>query len=112
MMKPRIKSVLWEKTLETVTHEQFTALLLSATSNRSRHVVASKGGWLSMALKRLSFLPIVSCLLLAYSPSQTTNGLITGAVTDASGAFLPGAQVNVTNLGTGLNRATTTNSSG
>lgn len=47
------------------------------------------------------------CLVLAtllasiQSPAQTTDGLITGTITDSSGASIPGAQVDVTNEGTG-----------
>ena len=58
---------------------------------------------------RLSF---VVCLCLAPLSAQTTNGLITGVVMDSTGAFVPGAQISVTNLGTSLSRTTTTNDSG
>jgi hypothetical protein len=62
--------------------------------------------------KRFSYLPLILCLFLGYSPAQTTNGLITGTVTDSSGAVMPDAQVTVTNVGTSLTRNTTTNSTG
>ena len=62
--------------------------------------------------KTLSFLSIAVCLFLARSPAQTTNGLITGTVTDSSGAVVADAQISVTNQGTGLIRMTGTNGSG
>ena len=62
--------------------------------------------------KRFSYLPLILCLLLVHSPAQTTNGLITGTITDLSAAVVPDAQVTVTNVGTGLTRNTTTNSTG
>jgi hypothetical protein len=60
---------------------------------------------LSLLLAILSF----SAML---SEAQTTNGLITGLVTDTTGATLPDAKVSATNVGTGLSRVTTSNSTG
>ncbi|MGC1299301.1 MAG: carboxypeptidase-like regulatory domain-containing protein, partial [Alloacidobacterium sp.] len=62
--------------------------------------------------KKFSYLPLILCLFLGHSPAQTTNGLITGTVTDTSGAVVPDAQVTVTNVGTSLTRNTTTNNTG
>jgi hypothetical protein len=62
--------------------------------------------------KKFSFLPLFLGLFLGHSPAQTTNGLITGTVTDSSGAVVPDAQVTVTNVGTSLTRNTTTNNTG
>ena len=58
-------------------------------------------------------LVVVSIFFLAVlSPAQTTNGLMTGTITDAAGAVVAGAQVNVTNQGTSELRTTTTDSNG
>lgn len=52
--------------------------------------------------------------LLAIQPSraQTTNSLVTGVVTDPSGAVIAGAQIDMRNQGTGLLRSTTSGSDG
>jgi hypothetical protein len=50
--------------------------------------------------------------LVMHSPAQTTNGLMTGTITDASGAVVAGAQVNITNQGTSELRTTTTDANG
>ena len=47
-----------------------------------------------------------------HSQGQTTNGLITGSVTDSTGATVPGAVVTVTNPATGVPRTATSNESG
>jgi len=56
------------------------------------------------------------CLLLAASVAQAqgvgTSGEITGTVTDASGAVLPKATVNVVDTQTGLKRTVVTNDTG
>jgi hypothetical protein len=62
--------------------------------------------------KGLAVLALVSGVFLADSPAQTTNGLITGEVTDSTGAFVPGVQITAVNQGTGLTRNTVSNSSG
>jgi hypothetical protein len=54
----------------------------------------------------------LALLSLANLPAQTTNGLITGEVTDSTGAFVPGVQVTAVNQGTGLTRNAVSNSSG
>ena len=63
-------------------------------------------------LSSIASIVLVVTLLGAQSPAQTTNGLMTGTITDTSGAVVPGVQVNVTNQGTTELRTTTTNSSG
>ena len=44
--------------------------------------------------------------------AQSDSSSLTGAVTDASGAFLPNAKVTIRNLGTGVENILTTNESG
>src|SRR5436190_23785769 len=46
------------------------------------------------------------------APAQTSNGRISGTVTDTSGSVIHGAKVTVTNEATALTWKTTTNSSG
>ncbi len=57
---------------------------------------------------------VVLCVLLstAMLVGQTFRGTILGSVTDSSGAFVSGATVKVKNLGTGLERTTTTSANG
>ena len=62
---------------------------------------------------RKTCLIVVSILFLViHASAQTTNGLMTGTITDSSGAVVAGAQVNVTNQGTSLLRTTTTDGNG
>jgi hypothetical protein len=61
-----------------------------------------------------SLLAPLFCLLVASSlPAQVgTEGSILGVVTDGSGGVIPGAEVIVTNLNTGLKKTTLTHESG
>src|SRR5690348_15787723 len=52
----------------------------------------------------------VACLTLSYG--QTPTGQMTGALKDASGAAVPGADVLVINVDTGVPRNTTSNDEG
>ncbi|HSA93996.1 MAG TPA: TonB-dependent receptor [Terriglobales bacterium] len=55
------------------------------------------------------------CLLLALTftaAAQIQNGQFTGLVTDPTGAAIPNATVKITNTGTGLSTAVTTNEAG
>jgi hypothetical protein len=63
-------------------------------------------------LSSIVLIVLIAFLLGAQSPAQTTNGLMTGTITDAAGAVVAGAQVNVTNQGTSELRTTTTDSNG
>src|SRR5207302_5114253 len=44
--------------------------------------------------------------------SQTVQGVITGTITDPTGAVVPGATVAITNVGTNISQTTTTGSDG
>src|SRR5580692_4437057 len=115
-MNLRIKAVSWEITPQASADRRLMAPLSPEEASQTLWTVSSgatgKCRGLFRTLKLLSFLSVVSCLLLAYSPAQTTNGLITGVVTDSTGAFLPGVQINVTDLGTGQSRNTVSSSNG
>lgn len=50
--------------------------------------------------------------LSALMPAQTFRGAISGALTDASGAAVPDASVQLTSPSTGLKRSTLTSQSG
>jgi carboxypeptidase family protein len=55
---------------------------------------------------------LAACLLPASLAAQAVTGTILGAITDSSGAVMPGVTVTLTNAGTGLVRAVTTDSNG
>jgi hypothetical protein len=55
---------------------------------------------------------LVVLALATPAVAQTVTGRISGTVTDSSGGVLPGATVTVTNEGTGLSRASVTDTSG
>ena len=68
---------------------------------------------LSYVLLRTVALLLTTVLLVsAHLSAQGTSATVTGAVTDASGATLPGATVSYTNLATGVKANATTNESG
>jgi hypothetical protein len=60
-------------------------------------------------LTLLTFILVVLCAALC---AQTPSGIITGTVTDASGAVVPNAKVTITNQATGVNRAVLANAEG
>ncbi len=64
----------------------------------------------SRAILVLGFL--VFSPLVLWSQNAITTGTISGRVTDASGAAIPGANVVATNVGTAVTVATTTNAEG
>lgn len=67
-----------------------------------------------MRLRTFVFL-VVALLFLASGGavwSQTVQGVITGAITDPTGAVVPGATVTITNVGTGISQSVTTGSDG
>ncbi len=65
-----------------------------------------------MHIKRLLLLAFAVYFFAVYSFGQSTNGLITGVVTDSTGASLPGVEITVTNPATGVARSATSNDSG
>ncbi|NUQ27852.1 MAG: TonB-dependent receptor plug domain-containing protein [Acidobacteriaceae bacterium] len=66
--------------------------------------------------QRIRFFRFMTMLLLAvcssFAMAQTITGSINGTVTDASGAVIPNASVVATNVDTGVETPTTTNSDG
>jgi hypothetical protein len=65
-------------------------------------------------LKRLCSIFILGIAILQATQlcAQTTSGLITGAVTDPSGAVVPDAEIDITNQATGQARSTKTEANG
>ena len=68
---------------------------------------------------RLQLLFVRCCLLfalcllpVAFTPAQSTSATLSGTVSDPNGAAVVGAQVTVTNAGTGLKRQATTSGVG
>lgn len=67
---------------------------------------------LQKAAVRAAAAAMILFLSLTTSFGQTVGGTVLGAVTDRSGARLPGAEVEIKNMDTGLTRAVLTNESG
>jgi hypothetical protein len=63
-------------------------------------------------MERVMWLSAVVFSLSAVALGQATNGSITGVVTDASGAVVPGAKISVTNTDTGFMYAATSTATG
>src|SRR6266704_4386036 len=64
---------------------------------------------------RIFAILIAAVLILASGGavwSQTVQGVITGTVTDPTGAVVPNAMVTITNVGTNISQTTTTGSDG
>jgi hypothetical protein len=55
---------------------------------------------------------IIALAFVGGSPAQTTSGLITGTITDSTGAVIPGAQVQLTDRATGVQRSAITDTNG
>src|SRR5215831_5784208 len=67
-------------------------------------------------MKLRTFVVLAAALLILASGgavwSQTVQGVITGTITDPTGAVVPNATVTITNVGTNISQATTTGSDG
>ena len=66
----------------------------------------------SRLLKLIAVLAVFSVMFLPFSFAQKTTGDISGTVTDPSGAVVPGATINVTNLDTKSVHSSTTDGEG
>lgn len=66
---------------------------------------------LSSARALIVFVALIVAIPLSL-PGQSTYGTVDGTVTDASGSAVPGAQVTLTNSGTGEKRSQATNTTG
>jgi hypothetical protein len=64
------------------------------------------------SLRHLAALLAVCCCLAPIAQAQTTTGRISGTVTDASGAVLPGVTVVVTEASTGFSKSGVTDARG
>src|SRR3984957_5660232 len=62
--------------------------------------------------RKLCLIAFAICWLVLRAPAQTTNGQITGTITDSTGAVIPQAEVDVTNQGTSQLRSATTDNAG
>ena len=67
-----------------------------------------------MRLRSFAILAVALLILASGGAvwSQTVQGVITGTVTDPTGAVVPGATVTITNVGTNISQSTTTGSDG
>ena len=63
-------------------------------------------------MKRAVLCLVVALLLPVALAAQAVTGTILGVITDSTGAVMPGATVTLTNTGTGLVRAVTTDANG
>nr|MBA3323444.1 carboxypeptidase regulatory-like domain-containing protein [Pyrinomonadaceae bacterium] len=50
--------------------------------------------------------------LSVMAAAQTSRGIVSGSITDPSGAVIPGASVTLTNIATAVSRSTTSNDEG
>src|SRR5215218_6836757 len=65
-------------------------------------------------LRRASITALVLALAFMAAPAdaQTTNGVISGIISDAQGGVLPGVSVTTRNVDTGITRSVVTESDG
>src|SRR5438132_7407730 len=76
------------------------------------HNVSFRFGSESLRSLGIGLLVILATALTALSQTQITTGTIQGTVTDANGAIVPGANVEIKNLDTNLLRTLTTDDGG
>jgi len=62
--------------------------------------------------RRVASIALLLCLIPISASAQTFRGKILGTVTDANGAVITGATVTAKNVGTGIERTTTTDADG
>jgi hypothetical protein len=62
--------------------------------------------------RQLCFLSLICILFSSVALAQVTSATLNGIVSDTGGAAIPGAQVQIQNVGTNLRQATETNDSG
>lgn len=94
-----------------------TALPLIFEQIRGTHMARKRSITLqdlrkSPMFKKLGLIALCGFLLTLQAPAQTTNGLMTGVITDSSGAVIAGVQIGVTNQATGIFRTTTSDNHG
>ncbi len=63
-------------------------------------------------MKKGLFSLLLVVLFAAAALAQTSRGVVSGTITDSSGAVIPGAEVVLTNVGTSVPRTSATNSEG
>jgi hypothetical protein len=64
-------------------------------------------------MRRISTLTVLVLAVASYTAhAQSATGIITGTVSDSSGAVVPGVKITVTNQGTGIERNLTSNDAG
>ena len=66
----------------------------------------------ALSVSLLGFITFLSCIGTPIAQAQADLGSISGVVTDVTGAFIPNAEVKLTNVATGAVRVTVTNSKG
>ena len=65
-----------------------------------------------MGSKRQVSVLLALTVFVSAALAQSTEGTVSGAITDPSGAYVVAATVTALNVGTGVSTAATTNSSG
>src|SRR3989475_3003585 len=95
-------------------HSQTEVQNREALENRRKIMLNVTFSLRSKCLKSLGIglLVILALALPALSQTQITTGTIQGTVTDANGAIVPGASVEIKNLDTNLTRTLTTDEGG
>src|SRR2546425_3212223 len=95
-------------------HSQTEVQNREAPENRRKIMLNVTFSFCSICLKSLGIglLVILALALPALSQTQITTGTIQGTVTDANGAIVPGASVEIKNLDTNLTRTLTTDEGG
>jgi Carboxypeptidase regulatory-like domain/TonB dependent receptor len=100
------------KTTEQGTDDMGSDLRASIASIESRKRSGQRN-WLALeTLQRLLLLLVFTLTSTALLFGQTTNGLMTGVITDSSGAVVAEAQIRVTNQGTNALRTATSDNKG